>query len=99
MKNNIRQEVIAWNNRFPLDRWWRNKHKISFQSPAHRESTFFGQCFEYYEDLMIKEYRENAKKEAENSGEEKKYKPMSGDWWSGLVSSESEIEDWFNTLI
>ena len=31
MKNNIRQSIIAWSNRFPLDRWWRKKYNIDIE--------------------------------------------------------------------
>jgi len=99
MKNNIKQSVIAWNNRFPLDKWWRNKYNISYLSNAHRESTFFGQYYEYYEEIMFKEYYADKDKEREEAKNKIPYKPLSGNWWSGLTSSKSEVDDWFSSPI
>lgn len=46
------QDVVSWNKRFPLDRWWRIKHNIPFMSPAHRESSFISQLFEFEEEKL-----------------------------------------------
>ena len=50
--DDIRRFISMWNIRFPVDRWWRAKHKIAFNSPAHRESNFLDQLIEYEEDKM-----------------------------------------------
>lgn len=47
--------IIEWNVRFPLDRWWRNKHGIAYNSPAHRESNFLDQLFEFKEERLMRE--------------------------------------------
>lgn len=49
----LEQAVVSWNNRFPLDRWWRNKHDVAFMSPVHRESSFLHQLFEFEEDKLF----------------------------------------------
>ncbi len=95
MKNNIRHEIIAWNNRFPLDRWWRKKYDVSYLSDTHRESTFYGQFFEYREEMIFKEFTEEQANE--NKNPLKDYLPMTGDWWNGKASSDGEIDDWFDT--
>lgn len=94
MKNNIRQKVIAWNNRFPLDRWWRKKYSISYLSDDHRESTFYGQFFEYHEEKIFKEFFEK-----EDDKVVRDYTPLTGDWWIGKKSSKEEVNDWFNSPI
>ena len=53
--DSIKKKVIAWNNRFPVDYWWRKKHNITFMSSQHRESNFWDQLFEYYEDTIMQE--------------------------------------------
>lgn len=93
MKKN-KETVIDWNNRFPLDKWWRSKYNVPFLSDIHRKSTFYAQLFEWEEELAFKEYREERKEAKENP--EKVYQPLSGNWWQGLEPSEEEIEDWFN---
>lgn len=100
-KNDIRITVADWNNRFPLDRWWRKKYNVSFFSPQHRKSTFFGQYYEYHEDRMFEDIIEKNLKEEENKklGINKEYIPLSGNWWKGKGISKKEIEDWFKIPI
>lgn len=52
-RSELVQGVISWNRRFPLDRWWRQKHQVPFMSSAHRESSFIHQLMEYEEDRMF----------------------------------------------
>lgn len=52
-RSELVQGVISWNRRFPLDRWWRQKHNVPFMSSAHRESSFIHQLMEYEEDRMF----------------------------------------------
>lgn len=54
-RSELIQGVINWNRKFPLDRWWRQKHNVPFMSPAHRESSFIHQLMEYEEDKMFLE--------------------------------------------
>ena len=61
--NKIEQKILDWSERFPLDRWWREKHKIPFMSSAHREVSFLDQLFEWYEDQLVNEYKENIKED------------------------------------
>lgn len=53
--DNIRRFILDWNNRFPVDKWWRDKHEIAFNSTAHRESNFLDQLIEFEEDKMYRE--------------------------------------------
>lgn len=77
--------VISWNNRFPLDRWWRAKHNIPFMSQAHRESTFINQLMEFEEDRLFGEIL--------NDIEQKdKYIPGSGD----IFKSSDKMEDFIS---
>lgn len=76
--------VVSWNNRFPLDRWWRIKHNVSFMSPAHRESSFIYQLMEFEEDkLFMKEFYEDDTKKDD------KYIPGVGD----IFKAPKTIED------
>lgn len=54
-KNKIREEVLQWNQRFPIDFWWRKKHNVPFMSKTHREASFLDQVFEYEEDKLMNE--------------------------------------------
>jgi hypothetical protein len=100
MKNNIRQSVIDWNNRFPLDRWWRSKYNVPFLSSTHRESTFYSQYFDFYEQIILKELQDEKEKRKEEKGiAPEPYRPLSGNWYKGKVISEKDIDDWFNSPI
>lgn len=78
------QGVVSWNNRFPLDRWWRIKHNVSFMSLAHRESSFLYQLMEFEEDkLYLKEFQ------TERGKDEDKYIPGIGD----IFKAPTTIED------
>ena len=93
MTEKIKEEIIKWNNRFPLDRWWRNKHKVSYLSPEHREFSFYSQLFEYNEEVLFNEFK--AEREQEKVEEENSYSPDNGNWWKGNSSSEEDVDDWF----
>jgi L-rhamnose mutarotase len=80
-----------------LDRWFRKKYNIPYLSEVHRESTFYSIYFEYYEELMYKEYLES--KDVLDEKEKFIYTPLSGRWWKGIELTSTEIEDWFNTPI
>ena len=94
-KNNIRSSIIDWNNRFPLDKWWRKKYKIPYLSEEHRESTFFSQYFEYHEDEVFEEYYEEQAKIKD--AVEIPYMPLSGNWWKSREISKEEADDWFKS--
>lgn len=68
-KDSVRDYVIQWNSRFPVDRWWRKKYNKSFNSLDHRKSSFLDQLIEYEEDILFRELQE-----------ESEYIPGSGDW-------------------
>ena len=44
--------ILKWNIDFPVDRWWREKHKVAFNSASHREVSFLDMYWEFYEDSL-----------------------------------------------
>ena len=78
--NHIEAEVLNWNNKFPVDAWWRRKHNVPFMSKAHREISFLDQLFEYYEDKLIEELSKET------------YKPNTGDFLRKSDDKKSIIE-------
>jgi len=67
--NKIEQQIVEWNEQFPVDRWWREKHNIAFMSPAHRDCSFLDQLFEYEEERLIQKYKEDQDKYIPNQGD------------------------------
>ena len=45
--NDVKKFMIQWNKKFPVDFWWREKHKVAFLSPEHKECSFIHQLMEY----------------------------------------------------
>lgn len=84
-----RRFIIQWNNENPLDRWYREKHKIGFNTQQHRETNQFDIYLEFLEELAYREYDERMEKELYQ--EEKLAK---GEWLSAGDDIETrEFED------
>lgn len=60
--------IYNWNIQNPIDRYYRNKYNLRFNSPEHRASCLIDMALEYCEDKLF-EYREA-----------EKYEPGKGDF-------------------
>lgn len=69
----IKRFMIRWNNRFPVDHWWRKKHNVPFLSALHKEQSFLHQLMEFEEERMFLEL------EKEKDGPDDSYIPNQGD--------------------
>lgn len=86
----IRSFVRRWNINYPIDRWWRRKHGVIFNSQEHRVVSFLDQLIEYIEDHEYDKAYDNYKKDED-------YK--SGNWLKereSEISNEALVEDWEN---
>jgi len=54
--NQIEVDVISWNQKYPVDAWWRRKYNVPFMSRAHREISFLEQLFDFFEDKMMNSF-------------------------------------------
>lgn len=83
-QDELRTYILQWDNRFPFDRWWREKHNVAFLSTQHRETNFLYQKLEYVEEQMFTEIEQS-----------KSYKPNTGDFFKeGSKIAESDgMED------
>jgi hypothetical protein len=59
----LKDFTFQWNFKFPVDRWWRKKHSIPFNSPDHREISFIDQYFEFIEDSSFTTFINRKKEE------------------------------------
>lgn len=50
----MKQKMILWNLKFPLDLWWRKKHSVAFLSKKHLEISQIQIYLEYLEDSLLK---------------------------------------------
>lgn len=72
--NDLKDYVYWWNRQYPFDRWWREKHRIPFQSEQHLKASPIDQRIEYEEEIIfrklpqIQKQKKRAAEEAEISG-------------------------------
>lgn len=88
----LKDFVYSWNNNFPIDRWWRQKHQVAFNSSVHRESCFIDMYFEFLEDKLW----ERVTREQEDEGEQ--YIPGKGNFLKKKSYSQEEIDDIFDKI-
>lgn len=88
----IKSFIIRWNNEYPLDKAFREKYKIPFNSPQHREINQMDILYEFYEDSLIKESIEN---QEERNEKQKLFEK--GVWLNENISS-SLNEDRFDDI-
>lgn len=97
-KNNLRKEIskfiINWNDKFPIDYWWRNKYKIPFGSEQHRQSDFIKMFIDYEEEKMINEYVD--KNKPKENVEDEEFENIETN--SGKKMEQREIDDAFDNI-
>ena len=76
--------VLQWNIQYPIDRWFRQKHKIPFGSPQHRVLSFIDMRFEWEEDLLFFKNEQT-----------QKYVPNKGDWMkvTPIVDEDADLTE------
>lgn len=92
--DNIRNWVRWWNVTYPIDRWWRQKHKIAFGSPEHLQQNMLDMRIEFEEELV---YMEERIKDRNKS----KYRRGQGDWLNKARLREIEadqVDDVFESI-
>jgi hypothetical protein len=96
-KDQFRHFIVAWNTLYPLDRWWRLKYKVSFNSPTHREVNQLDIIFEYEEDVLF-----HTKPKEQDDDDEQFFKPKYIPGKGLVVNSReqevTEIPDWFKNM-
>ena len=68
-KNKYVEFAIHWNNKHPLDRWWRKKHGVAFGSSEHLLISFVHQRLEYEEDRLFQKLENEQNKSNEEFSE------------------------------
>lgn len=87
--------ILTWTNNNPLDKLWREKHNIAFNSERHRSVKII--------DLIIELAQVNVVNRITSSYQQKqKYVPNRGEFFKFTSKSSSlsqeEIEDAFNNI-
>ena len=87
---NLRKIIVRWNNDNPLDKNFREKYKIAFNSPQHREINQLDVLLEYIEDQVFDEYKEHQVI--------KKKQYQEGKWLEEKQLTDQETEDLFSKI-
>lgn len=85
--------IIRWNNDNPLDKKFRDKYKIAFNSTEHRNSNQLDILFEHLEDQLFIEYDNSIE---QRINKEKQYEV--GQWLEEVKMSEQEAQDLFDKI-
>ena len=56
-KVSIKQTIIDWDNKYPVDLWFRKKYNIPFGSEQHRNSSLIHMCMEFVEFVELQRSR------------------------------------------
>lgn len=86
----LREFICIWNSKFSIDRWWREKYKISFNSNQHRQLNLIDARIEYEEDKIYKKMKKP-----------RPYYPGRGEWIKTQITkpmTKEEIDVAFEKL-
>lgn len=89
----LRQFLIKWNNLFPYDRLYRQKHKIAFNSEEHRKVNQINVICDLYEDFLVEEAAIEQKKWKEREVNYKK-----GNLFTDTPESPEVVSELFDKL-
>lgn len=83
-EDKIKEFIFNWNNAFPLDRIYREKYKIPFNSKKHRKLCQIDIVIDLLEDIL---FREHLQKQVELQKQIQQYQE------SGRIFSISELDE------
>lgn len=87
----LKSFVVEWNNKYPLDYWWRKKFNVPFGSAQHREMSLVDMRIEYEEDQLVGKIRKKEEGEETEGLFEEEGKTI-------IRMSDKEIEKEFEDL-
>jgi len=100
MHPGIKSFVVSWNNNYPLDKWFRAKYGIPFNSEKHRETNPLDIYLEWAEDRLFDQYDTEDKINKEETAEYKKGVWLKPNGKYGKVEmTEAEFDNFDISLI
>ena len=85
-KEDFERFIYEWNINYPIDRYYRKKYNLRFNSPDHRVSNFIDMAFEYFEDKIYEFKKEH---ETGDYLKERKGKELSDEEMIALFNGEN----------
>ena len=52
--------ILEWNARYPIDFWWRRRHKVAFGSSQHLSISHWEMMIEFREEQLIRKWKQEA---------------------------------------
>lgn len=93
--NNLSEFLIDWNNYFPLDRLFRKKNNIIFNSKEHREICYIDLYMDSLEDKLF----ENHISQINEKNEKLEIYEKTGKWFNSTTKIDKKTEiDLFDKL-
>ena len=87
---NIKELVEHWNKVMPIDRWYRKKYNIPFNSPTHRAVNIIDMFFEFLEFVEDIDKEKKNKQEPYNKGD--------GNFMKEITYTQKDIDDLFDEI-
>jgi hypothetical protein len=93
LKEQINNFINNWNNKYPIDLWWRKKYAISFGSEEHRKMTHLQMYIEYIESEKLRQYVNKGKSSKDSNDGDEYFNDKKID-----LKEEKEIDDEYDNL-
>lgn len=98
--DNLKEFIIKWNIKFPIDRWFREKYKIPFNSSTHRQLCLIDIYAEYMEYYLFNYMPYKRKLEEKNKEQESEdiYIKGEGNFMKPIKITQKDIDRAFDEL-
>ena len=93
MVNEAKSFLIGWNNTFPLDRWYRKRYNIPFNSEQHKNASQIDIYLEWLEEEVYEEHEVSMKER-----ERKKALFTKGEWLTKPELPEEETDELWDKI-
>lgn len=90
----IKEFILKWNSDYPIDRYWRKKHNVAFNSEVHRQTTLLDMRIEFEEDQLFNRPKEDKSKMVYSPGTNNYLKKRA----KFVKVSEQEAKDIFDSI-
>lgn len=93
---NTQELVEKWNKALPIDKWYRRKYNIPFNSTQHRSVNLADMFFEFWE--FIEERRKTLKIKNQEEKKQEPYIKGQGNFVKEIKLSSKDIDQLFDEL-
>jgi len=91
----IQEFILKWNNDYPIDRYWRKKYSIPFNSEQHRKMSLLDMRIDFEEDRLFDKSNEEKEERSVYIAGTNNYLRKKNRF---VKVSDKEAEDLFNQI-